>query len=507
MGRAPASDCRAFVASPEAIPNSSLVHSGPRGSPQTQKTAWTPRPEPAADDSRSASWSQRSSLLATTARRTLRCGTRSATRRRRASRARPAAQEQILGSLELLFGTPQNPAFVRTKDWIDSDFDPNHPELPADSGGTGEISEGERAAIREDNLARFRSQLEKVAKRDYRGLDSFRSAPDLSSRVAAIVADDSLAEDQRQADLKDLFENYYPSLKDSVELYRQQCLHCHGVEGGGDGPTAGPKDHPFLDPRPRDYRRGIFKFTAVKDKARPRRADLYRVIDEGVYGTAMPSFRRFSVAERWGLVDYVRLLAIRGEVEHNLAVACQEDPLSAEAPVETFQEVWEKWQAAKEKVVVFEGEIPAPTPEMLKRGDELYHDAKKGNCASCHGDKGLGDGPAAFKLDDDGNKVSAYIDDWGIPILPRNLVQGIYRGGHRPIDIYRRIYAGINGGPMPGIGESKDAEGNLVLPPEDMWALVHYVRSLSDRNEAVVHSAGHAAPAEAGASGEGHGGH
>jgi mono/diheme cytochrome c family protein len=415
----------------------------------------------------------------------------------------PAAQEQILGSLELLFGTPQNPAYVRTKDWVDSDYDPNHPEAAADSGGTGELSEGERTAIREDNLVRFRSQLEKVARRDYRGLAFFRTAPDLSNRVAAMVADDSLADDKRQADLKELFEGYYPTLRDSVELYRQQCLHCHGVEGGGDGPTSGPKDNPFLDPRPRDYRRGIFKFTAVKDKARPRREDLYRVIDQGVYGTAMPSFRRFSIAERWGLVDYVRMLAIRGEVEHNLAVVCQEDPLTAEAPLEEFQTVWDKWQEAKTKVVAFEGEIPAVTPEMLKRGDELYHDAKKGNCASCHGDKGLGDGPSAWKIDDHGERVPAYADDWGIPILPRNLVQGLYRGGKRPIDIYRRIYAGINGGPMPGIGESKDAEGNLVLPPEDMWALVHYVRSLADRDESVVQAAGHG-PAE---SGEGHGAH
>src|SRR5580765_2843246 len=81
----------------------------------------------------------------------------------------PAVQEQILGSLELLFGTPQHPAYVRTKDWIDSEFDPNHPEAAADGGGTGEITDGERAAIREDNLVRFRSQLERVAKKDYRG--------------------------------------------------------------------------------------------------------------------------------------------------------------------------------------------------------------------------------------------------------------------------------------------------------------------------------------------------
>jgi mono/diheme cytochrome c family protein len=38
-------------------------------------------------------------------------------------------------------------------------------------------------------------------------------------------------------------------------LYRQHCAHCHGVSGDGLGPTAA-----FLNPFPRDYRKGIFKF-------------------------------------------------------------------------------------------------------------------------------------------------------------------------------------------------------------------------------------------------------
>ncbi len=399
----------------------------------------------------------------------------------------PQVQDQVRGALELMFGTPQNPIYLRTGEWIRNEFDPDHPELAADGGGTGELSEAEIAELRADNRRRFARQLEKVARREYAGLSGFKSAPVLSRSVAAIVADSEVSEDERQSKLKSLLEDYYPSLGDSVELYRQQCLHCHGVEGGGDGPTSGPREHPFLDPRPRDYRLGIFKFTAVKDKARPRREDLFRVLDQGVYGTAMPSFRRFSSAERWGLVDYVRLLAIRGEVERRLVRTYQdEEHLAAEAPLETYKEVWDKWQEAKTKVVAFEGDLPPPTPEMLKRGDELFHDAKKGNCAGCHGDGGLGDGPSAWKLDDEGRKVSAYKDDWGNPILPRNLVQGLFRGGKRRIDIYRRIYAGINGGPMPAIGESKDSEGNPLLSSDDMWSLVYYVLSLSERDETIA---------------------
>ena len=44
---------------------------------------------------------------------------------------------------------------------------------------------------------------------------------------------------------------------------------------------------------------------------------------------------------------------------------------------------------------------------------------------------------------------------------------------------------------MPAIGESKNADGDLVVPPEDMWALVHYVKSLSNGADQrlVVHDA------------------
>ena len=404
------------------------------------------------------------------------------------------AATQIEGALHLLFGTPQSPSYLRHDDW-EEDYDPNRPDLAEDEGGSGEFDEDEIAAMRAENLDRFAHEIERIAK----GLDALdrreKVPPSIRAQYVALFADaetgkndpSKLADPALQAQARALFADYYPRLQDSAELYRQQCLHCHGVEGGGDGPTSGPAHKPFLDPRPRDYRRGIFKFTAVKDKARPRRADLQRVIEEGVYATAMPSFRRYSRAEREGLVDYVRLLAIRGEVETRLALeAIDEGSFSATALAETYKDVWDKWGEAEGKVVAFEGEIPAPTPALLARGSELYHDAKKGNCASCHGDAGLGDGTAAWKIDEaTGKKVSAYKDDWGFDIVPRNLTQGLFRGGRRPIDIYRRIYAGINGGPMPGIGEAKDSEGNPVLSQDDMWALVHYVRSLSERDESV----------------------
>jgi len=72
------------------------------------------------------------------------------------------------------------------------------------------------------------------------------------------------------------------------------------------------------------------------------------------------------------------------------------------------------------------------------------------------------------------------VQDWPLPprnIKPRNLRLGIYRGGRRPLDLYRRVYAGINGVPMPGMGPAA-AGAKATLTPEEIWQLVDYVMSL-----------------------------
>src|SRR5215207_2334394 len=47
-------------------------------------------------------------------------------------------------------------------------------------------------------------------------------------------------------------------------LYRRHCVHCHGISGDGRGPTAA-----ILNPYPRDYRPGIFKFKSTYTAASP----------------------------------------------------------------------------------------------------------------------------------------------------------------------------------------------------------------------------------------------
>jgi mono/diheme cytochrome c family protein len=402
----------------------------------------------------------------------------------------PKVQEHIRGSLEMLFGSPSHPQYMLLEEWLDRGFDPNYPQFAADEMGSGEFNDDELDGIFADNERAFRRQLELISEGRYGDVVPSDSAPDLEAYWDELMAEwsgrgEGFDEADFQQRAQGAFLDWYPTLRDSAELYRLQCLHCHGPEGGGDGPTAD-----FLDPRPRDYRLGVFKFTPLKDKAVPRRQDLYRILDQGVTGTAMPSFRRFSRAQLEGLVDYVRLLSARGMVERDLVVTYEQDEaIPVEYVAESYADVWEKWSRAAQSYVEFDGEIPAPTPESIARGRQLFVDATTGNCSSCHGDQGRGDGVAAFQVDpESGETVSAYQDDWGRDILPRNLTQGVFRGGRRPIDIYRRIYAGINGTPMPALGEAKDASGDPLLTPDELWSLVHYVGTLSER-ELASHAA------------------
>ncbi len=48
-------------------------------------------------------------------------------------------------------------------------------------------------------------------------------------------------------------------------------------------------------------------------------------------------------------------------------------------------------------------------------------------------------------------------------------------GGQQPLDVYRRIYAGINGTPMPAFKEA------FAETPDDIWHLTHYVLDLADK--------------------------
>lgn len=185
-------------------------------------------------------------------------------------------------------------------------------------------------------------------------------------------------------------------------LYRTHCLHCHGVSGDGNGPTA-----PYLFPRPRDFRNGLFKFTSTPNGAKPTREDLRKTLRYGLHGTSMPSFETLMSRDQIEQVlDYLIYLSQRGEtelaliseldasgVEDTQAAGKTFEELTSSPPSEVAQRVFDRWKNAETQVVIPKTPRVVSTPDSIARGKALYLDSKVG-CTSCHGDQGQGNGPS-----------------------------------------------------------------------------------------------------------------
>lgn len=298
------------------------------------------------------------------------------------------------------------------------------------------------------------------------------------------------------------------------QLYRLHCLACHGVPGDGRGPTA-----QWVNPHPRDFRAGLFKFQSVNQakfnyKIKPSRADLYRTLYQGVEGTAMPAFNLLAPDELEALVSYVIHLSIRGETElqtFQSLKANQSGELASEKAEDlpgiimvfarqNFQ-VWEDSQKNLIKVDPYPKYTAAEKKASILRGQALYlqdydlvkkhfpkevyvskysnqfdgkgakdvtaEDYEKqlkafvafANCITCHQDYGR---QSEFKL-----------DEWGTLVKPANWTLGVYRGGRRPVDLYFRIHSGINGSGMTAFWKEKGG-----LNGEQIWDLVNFIQTI-----------------------------
>ena len=246
-------------------------------------------------------------------------------------------------------------------------------------------------------------------------------------------------------------------LKKGEALYAYNCSRCHGVTGDGKGLMAD-----YMRPRPRDYRRGVFKFTTTPYGYKPRRADLLRTVRRGVPGTSMPSFKLLADDDLDAIIDYVLVLTHRGEMEIELAIeADTSNDLAASFPAETVKTVLENWDKAKAAEVQAATPMPVFTADNVRKGREAF--LTKG-CSKCHGEDGRGL-----------TRDNAFTDIWGFQTRAADLTSGMLRGGSEPIDVYRRIYSGINGTPMPSFSSS------LAQEPQTMWNLVSYVLYVSNR--------------------------
>ena len=248
-------------------------------------------------------------------------------------------------------------------------------------------------------------------------------------------------------------------LQRGAAVYERRCLACHGANGGGNGPVS-----QYLVPRPRDYRRGIFKFTTTSIGSKPRRADLVRTLHRGVTGTSMPSFSHLPADDLQAVTDYVLVLTRRGELEIELArMADEDEEIDSEYVAEIVAGIVAQWTAAEEQRRLEFPPMPAMTAASVRAGHKLF---LKYACNKCHGKDGRG---GSF-----GN-VDVGMDAWGNRAAAADLTSGMFRGGERPGDIYRRIAAGINGTPMPSFAST------FADQPEAIWQLVHFVQDTGER--------------------------
>ncbi len=217
-------------------------------------------------------------------------------------------------------------------------------------------------------------------------------------------------------------------------IYFKRCSFCHGLLGDGEGPAA-----EFLDPRPRDFTLGTFKFRSTQSGELPTDEDLFRTVSRGLPGTGMQAFDNDLIKngltedERWAVIAYIKTFAIEFE-----------DPELD--PVKTG------------KVIALPDSRPPFDETIVAKGKAVFERAK---CWECHGKLGRGDGQKSFDRK----------DDWGFQIRIRNVTHPWkIKAGTAVEDIFMRFSTGISGTPMPSFVKA--------LSVEDRWALANYIKSL-----------------------------
>jgi len=219
--------------------------------------------------------------------------------------------------------------------------------------------------------------------------------------------------------------NLVGNAKRGKALYVRYCIFCHGPFGDGRGESA-----PFLDPKPRDFTKAVFKCRSTPSGSLPLDSDLYDTISRGIHASGMPSWRPLLRQERVDLVAYIK----------TFSSAFQEEKPGP--PVQIPPE-------------------PTATRESIQRGEQLFQSM---NCWSCHGKDGRGFGPSAATL----------TDSKGNPITPFDFTSGSrFKCGETDPDMFRVLVTGLDGTPMPSFGSAMTAD--------QRWDVVHYIRSLSDR--------------------------
>jgi mono/diheme cytochrome c family protein len=184
----------------------------------------------------------------------------------------------------------------------------------------------------------------------------------------------------------------------------------------------------------------------------------------------MPTFRWMAQEDLDAVIDYVILLSSRGEVEYRLMKISEqqlgeEDDIDPQLVSEQVQLIARSWADADTQIVRPLTPQPQYTQESIDAGARAFVQL---NCYKCHGRDGRGN-----KTQDVGK------DDWGRIAHAADLTTGMLHGGRRPVDIYRRIYSGINATPMPAFAQPDTGKGETETQRSaTIWNLAHFITSV-----------------------------
>ena len=234
---------------------------------------------------------------------------------------------------------------------------------------------------------------------------------------------------------------------DGTLLYQKVCANCHGKTGDGRGIAAR-----YLFPKARNLRHDQFRLVSTVSH-NPSRDDIYRVLENGIPGSSMQSWKSLGEEKLRALVDRVLQIRKEGAVERIQEELREAGDVGPGEEQRLIDEYVARLMAPGE---TWKGMGIVPTDDdSVDLGGQMY---LRQQCASCHGKEGRGS-PGMDLVDQRGNATWA-----------TDLVQDRLHGGSRANDIARRIFLGMPGSAMPS---SKN------LNDEELAALVAYCMSLS----------------------------
>lgn len=243
-------------------------------------------------------------------------------------------------------------------------------------------------------------------------------------------------------------------LNQGWETYNNYCMQCHGMTGDGQGPAA-----QGMVPAPRNFKQGIFKFGTTPLGELPTDDDLRRIIRYGLNGTQMLP---------WDISDE-RLNAV---IQY----------------IKTFSPTWKEQKSGSSLEFKKDPWAPELASQAIEQGSKIYHGFAQ--CYTCHPSYASTEEISTYSKELTGNSVDSIREAAHLSMLqgssyqhsymPTDFTKGYIRTARTTEDIYKRLAVGVNGTTMPSWRGMLSLTGDVEEDEKNLWALAHYVKSLSD---------------------------